>query len=217
MNKYQLVIFDCDGTLVDTEHLIAFAASEALKDLGYHSYTPEKCLDMFHARSVEDVIKYFINAYNNFPSEEFLSLAEKETIEIYKNKMCAYDDTHNILEFLHDIKVPICVASNGSQTIVKNALERSDLMKYFNDDAIFTYDLIGSAKPEPDLFLTAAKHFGVKPENALVIEDSGIGVEAANRAGIDVLLIDRIDTGRVISGKVLKTIHSMKQIEEFFV
>lgn len=215
-NKYKLVIFDCDGTLVDSENVIAFACSEALKEFGYNNYSLEKCLDLFHAHSIKDSIRYFAGKYKGFPTEEFMEVANKKLLELYSNGGAhAYEDTRNILQYLIDKGVSICVASNGMQPVVRNVLEKTDLIDYFASDAIFTYDLIDVAKPKPDLFLYAAEHFGVEPKDALVIEDSAIGVEASNRAGMDVLLIDRLHSDRVIEGKVLKTIRSMSEIQEF--
>lgn len=216
-NKYKLVIFDCDGTLVDSENVIAFACSHVLKEIGYTDYSTEKCLDLFHALSIKDSVQYFEKKYNHFPTVKFLELANSKLLELYRNGgVHAYDDTYDILQYLLSKNINMCVASNGAQPVVRNVLEKTDLIKYFDDDAIFTYDLIDIAKPAPDLFLHSAKHFDTNPAEALVIEDSSVGVEAANRAGMDVILIDRLNTGRVIQGKLLEKIRSMEKIKNFF-
>lgn len=215
MSKYKLIIFDCDGTLVDSENIIAFACSEVLKELGFMDYDLKKCLDLFHASSIKDSVKYFEDHYTNFPVKEFMHLSNKKLLDLYKEKIHAYDDTHRILQYLNANGIQICVASNGTQPVVKDALIKTNLMQYFNEDYIFTYDLIDIAKPNPDLFLYAAKSCGAQPSESLVIEDSAIGVEASNRAKMDVLLIDRLNSGRVIPGKILKTIRSMEEITQF--
>lgn len=216
MSKYKLVIFDCDGTLVDSENIIAFACSQVLSELGYMDYGLEECLDLFHAYSIKDSIKYFEKHYEGFPVKKFMDLSNKKLLELYQEKIYAYDDTHHILQYLNAKKIQICVASNGMQAVVRDALIKTDLIQYFREDYIFTYDLIDSAKPEPGLFLYAAKSCGFEPFEALVIEDSAVGVEASNRAKMDVLLIDRLNSGRVIPGDILKTIRSMEEIKEFF-
>lgn len=215
MSKYELIIFDCDGTLVDSENLIAFACSDVLKELGYDNYPPEKVTKMFHAQSITFTTHYFVTQYPSFPAARFEELCDQKVHEAYRVGLRAYSDTYTILDYCQKKGIKICVASNGTEGVVRDSLQKTDIAKYFKPEEVFTFDMIGVAKPEPDLFMYAADYFDVPYSKALVIEDSLVGVEAANRARMDVLMIDRSEQVRVPEGyKVLRKIKSMQEIEE---
>ena len=81
------------------------------------------------------------------------------------------------------------MASNGEREVVRTSLKAVQLLKYFKEDSIYTYEMVKHGKPAPDLFLHAAKSEGFKPEECLVIEDSIVGVTAAKAANMDVIAL----------------------------
>lgn len=84
---------------------------------------------------------------------------------------------------------PMAVASNGEKAVVINSLNTTGLIRFFTNSKIFTYEMVPNGKPEPDVYLLAAKTMGAEPKKCLVIEDSVVGATAATRAGMDVLCI----------------------------
>lgn len=180
----ELVIFDCDGTLVDSEHVNNRSISEMLTQLGHKKFTTEYCIDYFAGCSIHDVVEVLKKLKVESPEKELekmhiyaMDLAEKHLAAI-----------KHVPETLEKIKIPKCVASNGEKKIVKDFLNFTQLMKFFTEDYVFTRELVKNPKPAPDLYLHAAQKMGnVPPEKCLVIEDSIVGVTAGKSAGMNVL------------------------------
>jgi HAD superfamily hydrolase (TIGR01509 family) len=186
MGKYDLIIFDCDGTLVDTEEIINRACSNVLNNMGYLKYTPEYCLEQFTAMSAQSVIEILNREIgSNFDAEEFWIQANSESTRLIETEVKPIPNAIETLSKLSSIDK--CVASNGNRHTVIKSLEVTGLIKYFNQDVIFTYELVSIGKPAPDLFLYVAEEMGAEISRCLVIEDSIIGVTAAKSANMDVL------------------------------
>lgn len=180
-----LVIFDCDGVLVDSEYVSCKVFSEALSKYGY-------------SISVEDCIRRF-TGYNEHVCREVIM---KESgldipVDYWSSKLPdlkkAFETEltplmHPVLEVLNTHKIKRCVASNSSRKHVVHCLEFTKQLPYFTDPSIFTFEQVAKPKPAPDLFLHAAKTMGVKPENCIVVEDSATGANAAIAAGMNVLM-----------------------------
>lgn len=181
-----LIIFDCDGTLVNSEHLYNSITAELLNELGYAEYTPELCLELFAGHSWS-TIRHIIEARHSEPLPEDLI---PRYIRIANQKMHHdFDATPNANKVVSDFhgKHKICVASNGERNNVLKSLEVTDLLQYFEDHHIFTKIQVPRPKPAPDLFEFACAQMGHSPDKAIIIEDSATGVEAAKAAGIKVL------------------------------
>jgi HAD superfamily hydrolase (TIGR01509 family) len=177
--KISLVIFDCDGVLVDSEYLSATVLIEVFSEIGVSLDLP------------------FI--YANFVGHSFASVAAKyalahgtnvpETFEQdYRNRLLESFVGHlqampGIIDVLDNLNVPYCLASGSSPTRVKRSLELTGLDKRF-ENRIFTTSMVKHGKPAPDVFLHAAKIMNADPVNCLVIEDSTTGVTAAKAAGM---------------------------------
>jgi HAD superfamily hydrolase (TIGR01509 family) len=179
-----LVIFDCDGTLVDSEYVNSKSISEMLVGLGYNKFTLEYCVDYFAGCSIHDVRDTLKSLKVESPEKELekmhmrsMDLAHKELVAI-----------QNVPETLEKIRIPKCVASNGEQHIVRAFLNITKLMNFFTEDSVFTRELVKNPKPSPELYLHAAKQMGnVPPERCLVIEDSVVGVTAGKSSGMSVI------------------------------
>jgi HAD superfamily hydrolase (TIGR01509 family) len=182
----KLIIFDCDGTLVDSEYLYNSITSELLNEIGYPEYTPELCLELFagmawsviraeleirnQAKMPDDIIQRYIRIANLRMNDDFNAspLADEVLEDLGK------DHT-------------LCVASNGERNNVLKSLEVTGLMRHFSDERIFTKIQVAKPKPAPDLFLFACAQMGFKTEDAVIIEDSIAGVRGAVAANIRVL------------------------------
>jgi HAD superfamily hydrolase (TIGR01509 family) len=183
--KYDLIIFDCDGTLVDSESLINLVFSEMMQDIGYTEYTYDYCIDNFVGLSYPSVVNIIINKHPDLPFKELEEKFIKATNNRIPKELKAMPNAHKVLEQLTNYKK--CIASNGEKAVVKYSLELTGLIKYFDNNHIYTYELVECGKPSPDLFLYAAHKFGVANEKCLVVEDSLIGLTGAVNAGMDVI------------------------------
>ena len=183
MNKPQAVIFDMDGVLVDSEPFHVQNEKLMFHKLGLDISDEEHARYMGTATDVmwEQIIR-----------ERKLSLDVAETtaqtiqqeIPYFQSldKIDPMPGLVNLLEKLQKSGIPMAVASSSDKTIIDIILEKSGLRKYFKH-AVSSGE-IGKSKPEPDVFLHAAKLLGVAPENCLVFEDSKNGIKAAKAAGM---------------------------------
>ena len=181
---YDLIIFDCDGTLVDSEDINNRAVSEVLVSLGLSHYTPKYCMEVFTGMSLQDLQAYVGNEVKISPGDALIDAIISRGNLLAHQHLQALPYAHTLLAGLTHKK---CVASNGQRNSVLESLEITGLNAYFPEEDVFTYEQVKYAKPAPDLFLFAAERMGVKAEGCLVIEDSPTGVKAAKAAGMTVL------------------------------
>lgn len=187
--NYDLIIFDCDGTIVDTELLYNTVISDILIEHDLVEYTPDACLEHFTGltlanirRVVED--KHSIDLSAILTSDLYVGRAQSEM----DKGINAIAGASELLEFCKS-QTKICVGSNGERSSVIKSMKLVGLYDYFggHDDHIFTKIQVDNPKPAPDLFLYAAKEMGVAPQNCLVIEDSVAGVKAGVAANMSVI------------------------------
>lgn len=180
------VIFDCDGTLVDSERLNArgvadlFAADHGI-DLDAVSIERE-----FRGGRFETMIDTLAERHGISVANDFTTRYREHMYDLFARGLDPMPGVHDAIEA---IDLPQCVASSGPEKKLAVALESTDLARYFGD-LVFSAYTIGIWKPEPDLFITAAAALGVAPAECGVIEDSDAGVEAAQRAGMRVFGYD---------------------------
>ncbi len=185
--KYDLIIFDCDGTLVDSESLINKAFSQILISEGYPEYTYEFCLENFSGVCYADMCKQIIQKHPQMPLREIEEKFIEKANALMPTELREIPNATKLLELLKHM--PKCVGSNGELAVVTNSLEITGLINFFDRKNLFTYEMVRAGKPEPDLYLYAAKKMGFDPKKCLVIEDSIVGATAGVRAGMDVIAI----------------------------
>jgi HAD superfamily hydrolase (TIGR01509 family) len=180
----KLIIFDCDGVLVDSEVILNRVYAEMLTKLGYFIST-EECIQKFTGISDAALRQYILK-------ESGIVLPENLTELVKDNILNALEKELNplmlpILEtpFLKNIKT--CVASSSPKERVLKSLQITKQNFYFQDGHIFTSAQVTNGKPAPDLFLFAAEQMGCLPEDCLVIEDSIAGVQAAVAANMNII------------------------------
>jgi HAD superfamily hydrolase (TIGR01493 family) len=176
---FDALIFDCDGTLVDT--LPAYAAAWAE---GFYRSGHAMQRDWYFSRAgmSEDIL------LDEFERENRVNLNRQQIVSAMRayflKNLNAVERLNTVCELVakyHGV-LPLAVASGGSRAIVRATLEAVDLTRYF--DHVVTIDDTGTAKPDPGLFLTAASRMKIDPDRCLVFEDSEQGFEAARRAGM---------------------------------
>ena len=177
----ECIIFDCDGTLVDSEHLTNSVIAKMAGELGI-KMTAEEATKKFGGKTLDAVIYGMKELSGREIPQNWLPRLIRKVSDAYKTNLIPVDGIKEILDY---ISIPICVASNGEPRHINGSLKLTGLIDYFGDK-IYTASDVGIPKPAPDLFLYAAKKMGFKPEKCVVIEDSVTGVTAAVRAKIPV-------------------------------
>lgn len=190
MNKSQpslekhikLIIFDCDGVLLDSEEIGNRVEVEALKTLNIH-INNENYQKRFAGVTTKNALNIMAQEAGATISAEFLKEVEDKIVSAIEReaKLIPY-----IYETLQQIKIPKVVASNSHFARLSKILTSKGLMHFF-DGYIFSADMVKYPKPAPDLYLYIAQKMLVRPDECLVIEDSATGVKAAHQAGMKVL------------------------------
>jgi HAD superfamily hydrolase (TIGR01509 family) len=175
-----LIIFDCDGVLVDSEVLSCRCLSEVLATYGITLELAE-ALELFLGRSTAAVVQHYAAQGRTLP-ESFLTDLKSRVRLTFQASLQPITGAGSLLEALY---VPHCVASSSDLDRVSFSLARTGLASYFGE-RLYTSQMVARGKPAPDLFLHAADKLQAAPARTLVIEDSVSGVAAAKAAGMTV-------------------------------
>jgi len=175
-----LIIFDCDGVLVDSEVLSCRCLCEALAGCGIEVGL-EETLDLFLGRSLDAVLEHYQGLGRSIP-RQFPAELRAKVQETFRAALCPIEGIGSVLERL---KIPHCVASSSALDRVSLSLSLTGLARHFGD-RLYTAQMVDRGKPAPDLFLYAARRMQADPARTLVIEDSVSGVRAAKAAGMTV-------------------------------
>jgi HAD superfamily hydrolase (TIGR01509 family) len=173
-----LVIFDCDGVLVDSERLAVRVEAQLLATLGW-PLGEDEILERFVGRSDAHMLAGIERALGR-EVPEWPALYRAALTEAFHAALVPVDGVADALDAL---TLPTCVASSGTIDKVRLTLGLTGLLDRF-DGRIFSATEVAAGKPAPDLFLHAAARMGVPPAACVVVEDSVAGVEAARRAGM---------------------------------
>jgi HAD superfamily hydrolase (TIGR01509 family) len=176
----ELIIFDCDGVLVDSEVLSCRCLSEALATYGIKLDLAE-ALELFLGRSVEAVLQHYGGQGRMLPAI-FLTDLKARVRQAFQSSLQPIQGVGSLLSGLRNQH---CVASSSDIDRVSFSLALTGLAVHF-DDRLFTSQMVARGKPAPDLFLHAAAKMQAAPAKTLVIEDSVSGVVAAKAAGMNV-------------------------------
>jgi HAD superfamily hydrolase (TIGR01509 family) len=177
----ELIIFDCDGVLVDSEVISCRAHAEVLTRHGY-PITSEQVFDRFLGRSTRQANLEIEAELGRSLPEDFHTQLQDELFRSFEADLQAVPHIHAALD---QIAQPFCVASSGSPQRMRVSLGRTSLHDRFAPN-IFSALQVKNGKPAPDLFLFAAEQMKVSPERCLVIEDSLPGITGARAAGMTV-------------------------------
>lgn len=183
--RYDLVIFDNDGVLVDSEPISNTLLAAYLTELGHPTSYEESLRDYMGAamHRVHDLVEE--RTGERLPAD-FDDVFHARVFAAFERELEPVAGAVEVLEKLAADRVPYCVASSGSHERIRVGHRKTGLDRWFDDGRIFSSQDVGRGKPAPDLFLHAAERMGVAPEKCLVVEDSPLGVRAAVAAGMDV-------------------------------
>ncbi|EJK80592.1 HAD family hydrolase [Rhizobium rhizogenes] len=176
-----LVIFDCDGVLVDSEPLSVSVLIDAMRDVGV-DMSEEDVYSRFLGKSLATLVDTLETEFDVFIDQAFLDRIRNDLYERFRHELRPIE---GIAETLDVLAVPRCVASSSQLERIRLSLGVTGLLERLEPN-IFSASMVKRGKPAPDLFLYAAKQMGVEPKDCIVIEDSPAGIMAARAAGMTV-------------------------------
>lgn len=179
----KLVIFDCDGVLVDTENLANERLAAWLTEAGYRT-TFEHCRKYFSGRSMVSV-QQEVEAAGTMLGADFVERWNAGLPDLLGGRVQAVPHVGTFIDAVRAAGIPYCVASSARVTKMHITLGATGLLPLF-EHAMFSATMVGRAKPFPDLFLHAAASMGATPADCVVIEDSVAGTQAGIAAGMRV-------------------------------
>ena len=177
-----MVIFDCNGVLVDSEPLATSIVSQEFIRAGFN-LTPDIVARYFTGRRPADMFAEVEIAAGRKLPPGFAATVASATLRRFRAELRA---TAHMAQALSWLRGPKCVASSASFDRIRVSLESTDLIRYF-DPYLFSATEVRQGKPAPDLFLYAAGKMHVEPRACIVVEDSAVGVAAGVAAGMTVV------------------------------
>ncbi|MFD5734231.1 HAD family hydrolase [Streptomyces sioyaensis] len=183
--RYDLVIFDNDGVLVDSESLSNTILAGYLTELG-HPTSYEESIRDYMGSAMHRIHELVLERTGRRLPEDFDDVFHGRVFEAFERELRPVVGVTEVLEKLDADGVPYCVGSSGSHERISVGHRKTGLERWFPAGRVFSAQDVGRGKPAPDLFLHAAREMGVAPERCAVVEDSPLGVRAAVAAGMDV-------------------------------
>jgi HAD superfamily hydrolase (TIGR01509 family) len=174
------VIFDCDGVLVDSEKISCVATALILNQFGVKTDLAET--EQFIGRANHEYLRYYEQRDGITLDIDRINRAIRENYFQAAAGLQPMPGIERLLQKLQTTGVPLAVASSGAQDKIRFSLEKTGLIKYL--PVRCSAEEVPRGKPEPDLFLLAARHLQLAPEHCYVVEDSLYGVTAGKRAGM---------------------------------
>lgn len=200
------VIFDCDGTLVDSEVLANATLVEFAVSFGLHMSVAE-AMHKYVGGSMADCVADIESRLGHPLPETFVPKLRARTAAAFRTYLKPVAGAHELLARLH---IPFCVASSGPREKIELSLGVTGLARFFAADRIFSAYDVGFWKPDPRLFLHAAHAMGASPDRCAVVEDSLPGIGAGLAAGMQTFWLHAPDN----APKGITTLHSLTDLAD---
>lgn len=175
----ELIIFDCDGVLVDSEVLSIEALHKLIIDEG-GAMSKDEVIAQFQGRSMKSARDDLFTTQGVELTQTGLDAMNANLFARFRQEL---QPIFGVVDFIESLTLPICVASSSHPQRIEVSLSVTKLSSYFCDK-MFSSTMVKTGKPAPDLFLFAANRMGSPANSTLVIEDSPAGIQAAKRAGM---------------------------------
>ena len=183
---FDAVVFDCDGTLVDSMPAHFDAWCEALALYGAGGVFKEDVFFAMGGRPTRDIVVELNDEYDLRLDPEAVAFAKREAFLKRMKTITLIDEVATFADSLRG-KVPMAIASGGTRMVVEKILHQVGISDWF--DEVVTVDDVPEGKPAPDVFLYAARLLGVLPSKCLALDDAPAGILAGQRAGMQVIAI----------------------------
>lgn len=180
-----MVIFDCDGVLVESEAISSRVLTDYLRETGLR-VSREEVDARFMAPRLKDVVVEIEAAVGRKLGAAWIAEFEKRRAKIFETQLLPIPGAGDAVSILLNRGFRVCVATQGRLETTHRKLALVGLSESFPSDAVFSADEVPHGKPHPGVFLHAAGSLGIEPERCVVVEDSADGVKAALCAGMDV-------------------------------
>lgn len=210
----EAVIFDCDGTLVDSETISLQVMVDFVAELGVE-LSHADALQRFAGKDLKLVIEELTPLMDRPAPDDFIPQFRVRQIAALTERLEPIDGAE---EMLRKMPKPFCVASNAPLSKVRVCLETTGLIEYFDDARMFSAYQVNAWKPSPDVFLHSAAQMGVQASKCLVVEDSIFGIDAGIAAGMQVIAFDpAAELQSQLSERAeLKFVRRLREIQDLF-
>ncbi len=188
---FRLVIFDCDGVLVDSEPISIAVLLDLIGKAGGR-ISEEQAYRLFLGRSLAAVREVLQHEFGLVLDNPQLASMRGELMRRFRKELRPVD---GMAKTLARLEIPCCVASSGSLERIRLSLGLTGLLEML-EPRLYSAGMVANGKPAPDLFLHAAREMGVAPSDCVVIEDSPAGIDAAQSAGMRVFAFTGASHGR---------------------
>jgi HAD superfamily hydrolase (TIGR01509 family) len=182
----QAVIFDFDGTLVDSEHLHCLALSKAIKANTGIYVSPEQ-VGLLAGMTYTEKAKILLKDKGSFDIEKITTDAYEHFLSIALDKIKLRRGAKRFIKAIRSLGLKIGLYSPNKKDFLISVLSKFDLLKYF--DVVVGREDVVKPKPDPEGYILAARKLGVKPEDCLVFEDTPTGFTSAKQAGMKVITL----------------------------
>ena len=176
------IIFDFDGVLVDSEILVARAFSRYLIESGYDFNQKE--FSKFAGRKTFEVISHLSDKFSIKDEEKFYDDIMKIASYIYSKELTT---VKGAFEYVKNSKRKLFIGSNSFKSRILEGLKKVKLNKFFEENQVFSFDMVQKPKPFPDIYLKVVNQNNLKKEETVIIEDSSVGIKAGVAAGLKVI------------------------------
>jgi beta-phosphoglucomutase family hydrolase len=187
--SFEGIIFDCDGTLVDSMPIHYVAWVESLNHHGAPFHFTEEVFYSLAGIREQDVVKMLNKQYRSAVDPDGVAEYKFELFQKRMREVGEIGPVADLARRAHAEGVPIAVASGSEEETVRGVLVANDLERLFEE--IITPKLVKRGKPAPDMFLLAAERLGVAPDACVVFEDGESGMQAARAAGMQAVFVPR--------------------------
>ena len=208
--RIDAVLFDCDGVLVDSERIAAECIIEFAARFGAR-FELEEALERFTGARMADNLRDIEERGGCRLPSDFEERLRAHMASEFEARIKAMDGAAALVEAL---EVPYCVVSNGPRSKMEVTLGVTGLLEHFTGRIVSAYE-VGAWKPDPELFLHAARTLGVAPERCAVVEDSGYGIAAGVAAGMQVFALVPVARSHVLPDGVT-TVASLAELGSLF-
>jgi HAD superfamily hydrolase (TIGR01509 family) len=208
MARFDLVIFDCDGVVVDSERVVHEIFGDFIRSLGAN-VDADRMNELFLGLRLDDCVAIVERMTGRPVPRDALDRYRAERDRVLREQVRPVDGVRDVLEAL---TVPYCIASSGDHAKMRTTLGATGLQPLF-EGRVFSGTEVARGKPAPDVFLLAAQRMGAAPARTAVVEDSVNGVLAGCAAGMTVFgYSDVVPAGDLVAAGAFRTFKHMREL-----
>jgi HAD superfamily hydrolase (TIGR01509 family) len=208
LSEWGLVIFDCDGTLVDSEEISTEVLADSLSEHGLATTTVEARREYQGLLLTEIDARAQAKLGRPLP-DGWLERFEDDRAERFRRELRPVPGAAEAVREIKAAGIAVCVASQGKLEKTRLTLELTGLRALFAEQQLFSAWSVERGKPHPDLFLHAAGAMGVEPRDCVVVEDSASGIDAAQAAGMHAVGFAPRDGGELLQAGADELVSSL--------